>query len=312
MLAAAPWSRAFSPPLRGPGVWPGLPQPLPLALYRVWPWLLDIALAPTGKWEVWVKPLGEAGSECPVTRGRTVPRLCQVACPGWGQAGSKGGGPTGCVGRGCGRGARWGVCDGGGCGHAAADPRGTLRGLQGAPCEARLARGVGAWAVVCMSSLLGVGPTAAQACRLGPAPWASLAFLSQCPLPRAPVRHLPCRPLHWGPGRLPAHVSCSLPDWCVHRGLAGPGCMLQCRGRTPQRGGRALGPQTPSSVAPALRSSRRPTVRGRCGCVRISPSGSPSPAHVLGICGLPGADWAPGRVGGLGAGEPWMTPEGSC
>ena len=151
-----------------------------------------------------------------------------------------------------------------------------------------------------------------EACRLGPAPWASLAFLSQCPLPRAPVRHLPCRPLHWGPGRLPAHVSCSLPDWCVHRGLAGPGCMLQCRGRTPQRGGRALGPQTPSSVAPALRSSRRPTVRGRCGCVRISPSGSPSPAHVLGICGLPGADWAPGRVGGLGAGEPWMTPEGSC
>lgn len=77
-----PWSGAVPPPLRGPGVWPGLPQPLPLALYRVWPWLLDVALAPTGKWEVWVKPLGEAGSECPVTRGCTVPGLCQAASPG--------------------------------------------------------------------------------------------------------------------------------------------------------------------------------------------------------------------------------------
>lgn len=74
---------------------------------------------------------------------------------------------------------------------------GTLRGLQGTPCEARLSRGVGAWAVVCMSSPLSVGPTAAQACRLGPGPWASLAFLSQCPLPRAPGGHLPCRPPHW-------------------------------------------------------------------------------------------------------------------
>lgn len=65
--AAAPGA-GLSPHLsRGPGVWPGLPQPLPLALYRVWPWLLDVALAPIGKWEVWVKPLGEAGSECPVT-----------------------------------------------------------------------------------------------------------------------------------------------------------------------------------------------------------------------------------------------------
>ena len=79
--------------------------------------------------------------------------------------------------------------------------------------------------------------------------------------------------------------------------------MLQCRGRTPQRGGRALGPQTPSSVAPALCSSRRPTVWGHCGCVRIRPPGSPSPAPVLGIRGLPGANWAPGRVGGLGAGS---------
>ena len=86
------------------------------------------------------------------------------------------------------RGWVWACCGG---------PPGTLRGLQGTPCEVRLSRGVSAWAVVCMSSPLSVGPTAAQACRLGPGPWASLAFLSQCPLPRAPVGHLPCRPPHW-------------------------------------------------------------------------------------------------------------------
>lgn len=52
-------------------------------------------------------------------------------------------------------------------------------------------------AVVCTSAPLGVGPTAAQACRLGPGPWASLAFLSQCPLPLGPIGHLPCQPPHW-------------------------------------------------------------------------------------------------------------------
>lgn len=64
-------------------------------------------------------------------------------------------------------------------------------------------------AVVCTPSPLGMGPTAAQACRLGPRPWASLAFFSQCPLPRAPVRHLPCRPPRWA-AWMPAGL-CVLP-----------------------------------------------------------------------------------------------------
>ena len=67
--------------------------------------------------------------------------------------------------------------------------------------------------------------------------------------------------------------------------------------------GEPWAPRHPPPWRLPLCSSRRPTVRGRCGCVRIRPPGSPSPAPVLGIRGLPGADWAPGRVGGLGAGS---------
>lgn len=67
--------------------------------------------------------------------------------------------------------------------------------------------------------------------------------------------------------------------------------------------GEPWAPRPPPPWRLPLCSSRRPTVRGRCGCVRIRPPGSPSPAPVLGIRGLPGANWAPGRVGGLGAGS---------
>lgn len=77
-----PLERGFPPAPQGP--W-GLARPPAASATRPvqrWPWLLDVALAPTGKWEVWVKPLGEAGSECPVTRGCTVPGLCQAASPG--------------------------------------------------------------------------------------------------------------------------------------------------------------------------------------------------------------------------------------
>lgn len=77
-----PLERGFPPAPQGP--W-GLARPPAASATRPvqrWPWLLDVALAPTGKWEVWVKPLGEAGSECPVTRGCTVPGLCQAASSG--------------------------------------------------------------------------------------------------------------------------------------------------------------------------------------------------------------------------------------
>lgn len=201
------------------------------------------------------------------------------------------------------RGWVWACCGG---------PPGTLRGLQGTPCEARLSRGVGAWAVVCMSSPLSVGPTAAQACRLGPGPWASLAFLSQCPLPRAPGGHLPCRPPHWV-GWTPAglYVLC-LPDWCVHRGLAGPGCMLQCRGRTPQRGGRALGPQTPSSVVPAPVFLQEAHGQGPLWvCANQTPwepQSSPRPGHTR----PPRCRLGSRKGGRLGSGEPRTPPEGSC
>ena len=76
--------------------------------------------------------------------------------------------------------------------------------------------------------------------------------------------------------------------------------------------GEPWAPRPPPPWRLPLCSSRRPTVRGRCGCVRIrplwEPNSSPRPGHT----------WPPrcrlgSRKGGrLGSGEPRTPPEDSC
>lgn len=76
--------------------------------------------------------------------------------------------------------------------------------------------------------------------------------------------------------------------------------------------GEPWAPRPPPLWNLPLSSSRRPVVRGRCGCVRIRTLWAPKSS----ICGLPGADWLPeGRraweLGSLGCPQR-AAVEGGC
>lgn len=208
--------------------------------------------------------------------------------------------------------ARRGVRGGGGsgCAEVASLPTsGTLHGLQGAACQAPLSlevsgRGCGLHTLPTRhgahssSGLQARSQTLGEPSLLLPVPTASGP--RQTPSLPAPAlgRLDACWPV-CPAASLTGMSTAVLRGWAVCYGVGGG----HLRGE-----GKPWAPRPPPLWHLPLCSSRRPMVRGRCGCLRIRTLWVPKSS----ICALQGADWATRRAEGLGAEESWMSPEGSC